>query len=448
MGVVCAEAPGRLSVSVSGPRAVLKDWGFFALGSLAGIAEGLLGLSLVADQLSGIEYAEWAVLTAAVVVVGAASQWGLKTGYMQMVVDLPGLARQRQSLRAGMVFLGITGLLAGSLVALALLGLSLFGHWQSTSVLWLIPISMAFGNFQMLLVTDLRIRRRLHWLTWLSTARVPVSAALLLSLSSLGLGGLFLVMLVGAFMSVAMCLMLWWAVRPGRLGSFRGLLRWSFLWPALVLGTPIMLGLVTKYAADATVHMGIRWLGSPELAGDWGRVQRMLEPVNALYFGGLMMAWAPNAILMAGERSQEAALRLQRAATVFLLVCIAGTPLAVLSAWLMQWAMEGLQTTAALGGWALLGAVGRMSAFCALAMANYGMVVIRRYGLSLSLYLWELAFTLSLVLPALWWGYERLALTLIGALPWAVVWVCWWRSRVMVEKTYSELDKPVRATED
>ena len=429
-------------------RNILKDWGFFALGSLAGIAEGLLGLSLIADQLSGLEYAEWAVLSAAMVVVGAASQWGLKTGYMQMVVDLPGLARQRQSLRAGMWFLGATGFAAGSVVALALLALSYLGQWQSLQVLWLLPLSMALGNLQMLLVTDLRIRRRLHWLTWMSTARVPASAMVFLGLSSLGLGGLFLVMLVGALMSAVMLGMLWWAVRPGRLSLMARSLRWSFLGPALRLGTPIMAGLVTKYAADAVVHMGILWLGTPQLAGDWGRVARMLEPFNSLFFIALMMAWAPNAILMAGERNQEDALRLQRAATAFLMVCIAGTPLAVLSAWLMQWAMEGLQTTASLGGWALLGAVGRMSAFCALAMANYGMVVIRRYGLSLSLYFWELAFTLSLVLPALWWGYERLALTLIGALPWAVVSVCWWRSRVMVEKTYSEIDKPVLVTEN
>ncbi|MEY3572625.1 MAG: hypothetical protein RJA77_540, partial [Pseudomonadota bacterium] len=65
MGRVCAAAHGRLSPPASGPRAVLKDWGLFALGSLAGIAEGLLGLGLIADQLSGLEYAEWAVLSAA-----------------------------------------------------------------------------------------------------------------------------------------------------------------------------------------------------------------------------------------------------------------------------------------------------------------------------------------------------------------------------------------------
>jgi len=417
-----------LSPPSSGPRAVLKDWGFFALGSLAGIAEGLLGLSLIANQLSGLEFAEWAVLSAATVVVGAASQWGLKTGYMQMVVDLPGLARQRQSLRAGMVFLGATGLAAGALVALVLFGLSLLGQWQSLQVLWLLPFSMAFGNLQMLLVTDLRIRRRLHWLTWMSTARVPASAALLFALAAGGLERLFLVMLVGTLMSALMLALLWWAVRPGRLALLTRALRWDFLPPALTLGTPIMLGLVTKYAADAVVHMGIRWLGSPALAGDWGRVARMLEPFNSLFFIGLMLAWAPNAILMAGERSSEEVLHLQRMAHRFLLVCLLGIPLAILSAWLMQVMLTGLETSEELGIWALLGAAFRMAAFSALSMANYGMVAIRQYGLSLMLYLIELVLTLTLFLTALLLGREHLAMVLVGAVPWLVVMVCLWRS--------------------
>jgi hypothetical protein len=328
-----------------------------------------------------------------------------------------------------MVFLGATGLAAGALVALVLFGLSLLGQWQSLQVLWLLPFSMAFGNLQMLLVTDLRIRRRLHWLTWMTTARVPASAALLFALAAAGLEGLFLVMLVGTLMSALMLALLWWAVRPGRLALLTRALRWDFLPPALTLGTPIMLGLVTKYAADAVVHMGIRWLGSPALAGDWGRVARMLEPFNSLFFIGLMLAWAPNAILMAGERTRQEALHLQRVAHRFLGVCMAGIPLAMLSAWLMQSLLTGLNTTDALGTWVLLGATCRMAAFSALSMANYGMVVIRQYGLSLKLYLVELALTLSLFLTALVHGQEQLAMVLVGAVPWLIVGACVWRSQ-------------------
>jgi hypothetical protein len=113
-------------------------------------------------------------------------------------------------------------------------------------------------------------------------------------------------------------------------------------------------------------------------------------------------------------------------------------PLAVLSAWIMQHMIEGLRTSDALGLWALLGATARMAAFSALSMANYGMVVIRQYGLSLKLYLIELALTLSLFLSALVVGYEVMALVLVGAVPWLVVVACLWRSRQMTyRRAYS-----------
>ena len=404
-------------------KAVLKDWGFFALAALAGVIESLLGLSLVASQLSSLAYAEWAVLTAAMVVVGAASQWGLKTGYMQMVVDEPRRNRQRQSLRAGMVFLTATGAVAGVLVALSLALMAAFKQWESTDVLWLLPALMALGNAQMLLVTDLRIRRKLGWLSWLTAARVPFYAVVVLGLQALGLEGLFLVLSASLVISVWMFAMLALVVKPG----WQATLRWHFLPAALRLGTPIMLGLVAKYCADATVHMGIRWLGSETLAGDWGRYQRILEAMNALYFGALMMAWSPNAILMAGHRSAHEVQKLQKAAHTALLLCLCGLPLSLVWSLGMQASLSGLETSEQLGPWVFAAVLARMAAFSALSMANYGMVVIRQYGLSLKFYLWELALTLLTVLSALATGYERLALVFIGGLPWLVVAMCLWK---------------------
>lgn len=404
-------------------QAVLKDWGFFALAAFAGVVESLLGLSLVASELSSLAYAEWAVLTAAIVVVGAASQWGLKTGYMQMVVDEPRRSRQRQSLRAGMVFLTATGAAAGGLVALSLGGLASLQHWESTEVLWLLPALMALGNAQMLLVTDLRIRRKLGWLSWLTAVRVPFYAAVILSLQMLGLEGLFLVLSASLVISAWMFAMLALVVKPG----WQATLRWHFLPAALRLGTPIMLGLVAKYCADATVHMSIRWLGSETLAGDWGRYQRILEAMNALYFGALMMAWSPNAILMAGQRHPNEVQQLQQAAHKALLLCLLGLPLSLVWSMSIQVGLSGLETSEELGPWVFAAVLARMAAFSALSMANYGMVVIRQYGLSLKFYLWELALTLLTVLSSLAIGYERLALVFIGGLPWLVVAVCLWK---------------------
>jgi hypothetical protein len=127
-------------------------------------------------------------------------------------------------------------------------------------------------------------------------------------------------------------------------------------------------------------------------------------------------------------------LHLQRVAHLFLGVCMAGIPLAVLSAWLMQSLLTGLETTEALGTWALLAATCRMAAFSALSMANYGMVVIRQYGLSLKLYLLELLLTLSLFLTALVHGQEQLAMVLVGAVPWLVAIWCLVRSWRMVRQ--------------
>ena len=404
-------------------QAVLKDWGFFALAAAAGVIESLLGLSLVASELSSLAYAEWAVLTAAMVVVGAASQWGLKTGYMQMVVDEPRRSRQRQSLRAGMIFLTVTGAVAGVLVALSLALMAAFKQWESTDVLWLLPALMALGNAQMLLVTDLRIRRKLGWLSWLTAVRVPFYAVVILGLQTLGLEGLFLVLSASLVISAWMFAMLALVVKPG----WQATLRWHFLPAALRLGTPIMLGLVAKYCADATVHMGIRWLGSETLAGDWGRYQRILEAMNALYFGALMMAWSPNAILMAGGRSPNEVQQLQQAAHKALLLCLLGLPLSLVWSMGMQASLSGLETSEQLGPWVFAAVLARMAAFSALSMANYGMVVIRQYGLSLKFYLWELALTLVTVLSSLAMGYERLALVFIGGLPWLVVAVCLWK---------------------
>ena len=404
-------------------QAVLKDWGFFALAAAAGVIESLLGLSLVASELSSLAYAEWAVLTAAMVVVGAASQWGLKTGYMQMVVDEPRRSRQRQSLRAGMIFLTVTGAVAGVLVALSLALMAAFKQWESTDVLWLLPALMALGNAQMLLVTDLRIRRKLGWLSWLTAVRVPFYAVVILGLQMLGLEGLFLVLSASLVISAWMFAMLALVVKPG----WQATLRWHFLPAALRLGTPIMLGLVAKYCADATVHMGIRWLGSETLAGDWGRYQRILEAMNALYFGALMMAWSPNAILMAGGRSPNEVQQLQQAAHKALLLCLLGLPLSLVWSMGMQASLSGLETSEQLGPWVFAAVLARMAAFSALSMANYGMVVIRQYGLSLKFYLWELALTLVTVLSSLAMGYERLALVFIGGLPWLVVAVCLWK---------------------
>lgn len=413
---------------------VLKDWGFFALAALPGALESLLGLGMVAKELSTTAFGEWVVLLATITVVGAASQLGMKTAYMQVVVDLAGLARQRQSLRAGIVFLSATGFLAGLLVAAGLGLLAFFGVWDSVAVLGLLPLTMALTNAQMLLVTDLRIRRRLQWLTVMSVIQLPVFAAVLFGLRALGVGGLFLIMASSAVVSGARLAILWWIISPGH--PLRA--RWGFIGPALTLGIPIMLGLLIKYASDATVHMTLLWFGPQDLVGDWGRAQRALEPFNSLYLLALLMAWGPNAILMAGARSGTEVARLRHGANRVLGLCALGLPLGWL--WVeaaTRW-LDGLSMSADLGPWVVLAVLSRMMAFCAISVANFGMVIAREYGRMVWVYAVEWLLSIALVSGVLVFGDgSALAIgfvvLMMGAIPWlAVAWCYGYLSPLLV----------------
>ncbi len=416
--------------SHAGLHAVLKDWGFFALAALPGAMESVLGLGLVSRELSATAFGEWVVLLATMTVVGAASQLGMKTAYMQAVVDFAGLARQRQSLRAGILFLSLTGFAAGLVVALGLGLLSLWGAWDSVAVLPLLPVSMALTNAQMLLVTDLRIRRRLQWLTLMSVIQLPVFVGLLFALRSLGITGLLLIFLTSALVALARLLILWWIISPGN--PIRA--RWGFIGPAVTLGFPIMLSLLMKYASDASVHMSVLWLGSEQLVGDWGRIQRILEPFNALYLVALLMAWGPNAILMAGHRSQVEVTKLMAASHRALWLCFAGLPVGLLWAYGLTGLIDGLSPSFPLGGWVCIAVLSRMLAFCAVSMANVGMVVARQYQAMVRLYGVEWVCSLLGVTAVLLLTRqvgsphgEHAAIGAVALIPWIPVAWCYWR---------------------
>jgi len=403
---------------------VLKDWGYFALAALPGALESLLGLGMVSKELSATAFGEWVVLLAAVTVVGAASQLGMKTAYMQAVVDFAGLARQRQSLRAGVVFLSATGFGAGLVVAGILGILATFGAWGSVEVLLLLPLSMGLTNAQMLLVTDLRIRRRLQWLTAMSVVQLPIFAGVLFLLRDLGVGGLLLIMGSSAIVASVRLAILWWIISPGN--PLRA--RWGFIGPAVTLGLPIMLGLLIKYASDATVHMSVLWFAPQDFVGDWGRAQRVLEPFNSLYLLARLMAWGPNAIMMAGERSAVEVERLRRGALRVLGLCALGLPLGLVwVALATQW-LEGLVLTQGLGPWVVVAVLSRMMAFCAISVANFGMVIAREYRPMVMVYVVEWGLSIGLISTVLALGpASDLALgfvvVMMGAIPWlAVAW--------------------------
>lgn len=333
---------------------------------------------------------------------------------MQLVVDDSRRHRQQQALRAATLFLFCTGFGAGLTVALGLELLGWAGHWQNTAVVWVLPLTMAFGNAQMLLMTDLRIRRRLHWVTAMNIAALPIYSGFLFLLQGFGVRGLLLVFGAMALASVVNFVFYWLLVKPG----WRAGLRWQFLPAALRLGLPVMLGLLLKYATDMLVHTSMRWVADPTTAGDWGRIVRVLEPFGGMYFIALMMAWGPNAVLIAGPRGPQEARTLERAALWTLGICLAGIPLAVVWAYGVFYFIPQTEPTGTYAWLIFAAVVSRTAAFSAMAMAGYANVLNRNYKILPALYLLELGLTALILL----WGVGRPALNPIFL---ALIFSCW-----------------------
>lgn len=172
---------------------IFKDWGFFSFGYFAIVMEQILGLGLIIQTLSAIAFSEWAVVSALMTLVGALSQLGLKTAYMQLVADQITRSRQYQALRATFIFLGITGFLGGSLISIVLAVCATWGIWENTELLWVLPWVLMCTNLQMVLVTELRLSDRVRSFVILSYQRSLVFVLAIGCLSQIFKNGLHLI---------------------------------------------------------------------------------------------------------------------------------------------------------------------------------------------------------------------------------------------------------------
>lgn len=394
---------------------IFKDWGLFSLANIAGALESFWGLSLVAGALTSIEFSEWTVLSVIMAVAGAISQWGFKTGYMQMIVDEASRHRQLQNLRSGLLFLLFTGLMAGSCISISLMFLHQLGLWESLHVLLVIPFLMTFNNAQILLVTDLRVNSRVHVLTWVTFIRLPIFITIIFSLNYFGQDGLTSIFLAQTVTSLMMAISLVYTLRF-RLTHH---IRWRFIKNSINLGTPIMLGLLLKYATDAFVTMSIRWGVTVDLAGDYGRSVKMLETFNALFFLAFVMAWTPNFFIL-GKQYLNKIFVLQDLAKKGLFLVLLACPVAYLSAFIMQQLIPALADTSLLSA-AFFMTVARISSFAALSPAQYGFVISRRYRVTTLVYMLEFVVTAVVVGGLVLWGWYTWAFVWAGVLPWIVV---------------------------
>lgn len=402
---------------------IFKDWSLFSLSYIAVVTENIYGLSVVAKNLTPIAYSEWAVIAALMVVFGAISQWGFKTGYMQMIVEEVSRVRQHQSLRAGLVFLTSFGFFAGFLISGLLGSLSLINQWSSVGVLSVIPFLLALNNAQILLVSDLRITGRVHLLTILTFIRAPIFVVFIYTLTQYEVDGLLSIYLSQVATSLFMVFGLCVTVKL----DFKKTFRWQFIQYAFRMGTPVMLGLLLKYASDALVTIGLRWGVGLEDAADYGRAMKMAEPFNALYFSAFLMAWGPNIFLIIRDSGSDMSV-VRRAALGGLKIVILGMGLAYVASWGMMLIIPPLSETS-LTSLVLWMVLSRMASFAALSPAQYGFVISRRYHLATKLYFFELLATAILFLGALSLKQIQIALWFASAVPWLVVISSWYLSK-------------------
>lgn len=394
---------------------IFKDWGFFSFSYFALALESIVGLGFVVRHLSPVDFSEWAVLSALITVMGAISQLGLKTAYMQLVADRTLKSRQTQALRAAFVLLGLTGLLAGLVISLVLGVSSLLGYWDNTNVLWVLPGVLMLGNLQMVLVTELRVSQRVASLVKLGYQRAIIFVAVMFVFTQFLSVGLELIywgqLCANAYMVLRLIQIL-------KIHRFFSVIRWEFLPSAISLGWPVMLGLLLKYGADAMVSMGMRWMATVEVAANYGRAVRILEPFSALFFTAFVMAWGANTYLMAADSMLKKHLVI--IAKMGLLICVGGVLLAYPVALGMQLIFLELAQTSLLGPEFLM-VLARLAAFAAISPVQFGWIVSRNYRWGMMFNGLEFMLTAVIYLVLLWQEHDVEALLSAALIPWCMV---------------------------
>lgn len=394
---------------------IWKDWGLFSLVSMAGAIEGLYGLSVVAKSLSPMAYSEWTVLLALMTVMGAVSQWGFKTGYMQMVVDQISRPRQLQNLRSGVFFLSLTGFVSGCFISILLYQVSLFDQWETVAPLFVMPVLMASNNAQILLVSDLRITSKVHFLSLLTMLRVPIFLGLIYVINDLSSNGLLVIFSVQTIVSLLMTATLLSFIKVPIYFNWRS----SFIAYSFNLGAPVMLGLLLKYASDAVVALSIRWAVPHEIAVQYGQSMRLLEPYNALFFSAFVMAWGPNIFLIIRKLNAQINI-LKKIIQVAFGILILGILGAYASAYVIRYWIPELSEVS-LSGVIIWMVVLRMAAFAALSPSQFGFVVIRNYKTTAYLHLFEFVLTLTAYGTLILLQHYFFAMVVAALIPWLIV---------------------------
>ena len=402
----------------------LGTWRAFAVAAVPSMLGSVWATGRLGASMSPIDLAEWALLVALLTVVGSISQFGIKPGYMQEVSDRGGEHRHA-ALRAALLTVGTSGVAAGAIVAGLLYVLSTYGHWHNVAVLPWLPLYGLLANLGMMFHTDLRILGGARVLAMIAIVTFPLFVALLEFMLWLGSDPLAAFFATQCAVSLLVAALL--AARSGvlRAKGFDG----RFLRRALVMGLPVMGGLLAKYVADFAVSATFRWGVDKVSAGGYGLAVRVTEPLMMLYIGSFQMAWGAHVYGWIKE-SPSGSLVAQHSARSWWLAGV-GVPLGISVAWIII-AVTDAASDSSVAWWFVAMMISRTLAFGMASTMGFGQTLQRNYRTGMRYALIEMLLSVALLpITAVSLGAETAA-AVAAVIPWLTVWRLRAMSRVTV----------------
>lgn len=408
----------------------LGTWRAFAIAALPAMLGSVWATGRLGASMSPIDLAEWALLVALLTVIGSISQFGIKPGYMQEVSDRGGEHRHA-ALRAALLTVGTSGVAAGVIVAGLLCALSSYGHWHNVAVLPWLPLYGLLANLGMMFHTDLRILGGARVLAILAIATFPLFVAVLEFMLWFGTDPLAAFFATQCVVSLLVTALL--AARSGVLQA-KGI-DGRFLRRALVMGLPVMGGLLAKYVADFAVSGTFRWGVDEASAGGYGLAVRVTEPLMMLYVGSFQMAWGAHVYGWIKE-SPNGGLVAQHSARSWWLAGV-GIPLGFLVAWIIIIATDPASSSS-MAWWFIAMMISRTLAFGMASAMGFGQTLQRNYRVGMRYALIEMLLSVTLLPTTAALGGAATAAALAAVIPWLTVW----RLRAMSRLTVAASSVP------
>jgi hypothetical protein len=192
-----------------------------------------------------------------------------------------------------------------------------------------------------------------------------------------------------------------------------------FLRRAVLMGLPVMTGLLAKYVADFAVSGTFRWAVDETSAGGYGLAVRVTEPLMMLYIGSFQMAWGAQVYGWIKE-SPGGELVARQSARSWWLAGL-GIPLGVFLAWAIITATDPASNAVA-AWWFIAMMLSRTLAFGMASAMGFGQTLQRNYQAGMRFALMEMALTVTILPATAWVADAKTAAIVAAVIPWITVW--------------------------